>query len=173
MTKLLALVTLALCALVSCGAPARRNAPIERTVALQDFRNTRRFTLIDDATHSRVDQYSVVRADANTKVLTADIMDALAEHLHSNGFDEFAREGSLPASGGGGVAWGLELREGDRVQHVLGYPPGLSQDQQQTLRALRVAFLETFNQVYSMQAVELKPGESPFKAPQTTRNPGQ
>ncbi len=173
MAKTVALLTLALSFVASCSSPAAEKTLTERVVALQDFRNARRFTLLDDATHSRVEQYSAVRAEANTKVLTAEIMDALAEHLHSNGFDEFAREGRLPESGGEGVAWGLELREGQRVSHVLGYPAGLTSEQQQTLRALRVAFLETFNQVYSMQAVELKPGESPFKAPQTTRNPGR
>ncbi len=171
MNKIVLLLTLTLSLLMSCSSSSARRTSAERSVALQDFRNARRFTLLDDATHSRVEQYSEVRAEANTKILTAEVMDALTEYLRSNGFDELGRAGRLPDSAGTGVAWGLELREGDRVSHVLGYPPGLTGEQQQTLRALRVAFLETFNHVYSMQAVELKPGESPFKAPPTKRSP--
>lgn len=172
MVKLSALSLVVGLTVAACSSPAARRAPgADRQVALHDYRNRVRFQLLDDSSHSRVEQYSQLRADANTKVLTAEVMDALTEYLRGNGFDEFALPGALPEQATQGVAWGLEFREGAGVRYVLGYPPGLTTDQQQRVRNLRVAFLETYNHTYSLQAVEVKPGESPFKAPEPTRSP--
>lgn len=174
MVKPYALLLLAGLTAAACSSPAARRAPgADRQVALHDYRNRMRFRLLDDASHSRVEQYSQLRTDANTKVLTAEVMDALSDYLHSNGFDEFAVPGALPEQVTQGVAWGLELRDGAEVRSVLGYPPGLTNDQQQRVRALRVAFLETYNHTYSLQAVEVKPGETPFKAPEPPRPPNR
>lgn len=174
MLKSLWFALAALLAVVACSSPGARRAPgVERQVALHDYRNQVRFRLLDDASHSRVEQYSQLRSDANTKVLTAEVMEALNEYLHGNGFAEFAVPGPLPEVAGAGVAWGLELREGAQVRCVLGYPPGLTTDQQQRVRALRVAFLETYNHTYSLQAVEVKPGETPFKSPESARKPAR
>lgn len=152
--------------LVACSsAPSKPAEPVDCSFALQDYRAGRRFELVCEDQRSRVEQYSQVRTDANTKVLTADIMDGLAEHMHKYGFDEFALPGAAPRSTVQGVAWSLEMREGQVTRHVIGYPPGLDADQQARLRGLMVSFLETYNHTYSLQAVDVKPGESPFKSP--------
>jgi hypothetical protein len=154
-----------LLALGCSSSGSRKSASLDRRAVLLDYRNGQRFELLDDAQHSRIDQYSQVRANANTKIQTAEVMDALAAYLRDSGFDEFARSGPLPSQSVAGVAWALELTEGSTTRHVIGYPAGLGAAGLQRVRNLRMAFLETYNNTYSLQAVEVKPGETPFKAP--------
>ncbi len=148
----------------SSSGPKKSDA-LDRRAVLFDYRNGQRFELLDEAQHSRIDQYSQVRANANTKIQTVEVMEALAEFLRDSGFDEFARSGPLPAQSVSGVAWALELTEGSKTRHVIGYPAGIDAAGLQRVRNLRMAFLETYNNTYSLQAVEVKPGETPFKAP--------
>jgi len=167
MNRLSACFVIAAFASACSSNPSQSDIALDRSVALRDFRRAQRFELVNEAQRSRIDQYSQVRSDANTKIQTNEIMATLAEYLREHGFDEFGQPGSLPEQVAEGIAWGMELREGAQARYVLGYPPGFDLAQQQKLRDLRVAFLETYNQTYSLQAVEVKPGETPFKAPAT------
>jgi hypothetical protein len=180
MPRLAALLTCLLPGLLLCllapllatgcsSSAAKKSNGAERRVALHDYRNGQRFELLDEGQHSRLDQYSQVRSNANTKIQTGEVMQALAEFLRANGFDEFAQNGPLPAESVAGVAWALELTEGSQTRHVIGYPSGLDAAGLQRVRNLRIAFLETYNDTYSLQAVEVKPGETPFKAPDYER----
>jgi hypothetical protein len=150
----------------ACSGPggAKSGAAVERRVRLHNYRDRQLFELIDEATRSRVEHYSEKRANADSKVLTSDVMDGFVDYLRDNEFDKLAIEGPAPAQPVEGMAWALEFVEGGKPRYVFGYPAQAKQEQQLKLRDMRLVFFEVYGSVYSMQTVEVKPGETPFKA---------
>jgi len=127
------------------------------------YTSGQRLELVNEAHTGRVEQYSKVRADASRKVQTNDVMRGLVEVLRDNGFNRFAVAGPAPDAEGV-MAWALELEDGGEVTHV-GAVPGLSAADGRTLLRLATAFVDTYNATYGLQAVKVKPGETPFSNP--------
>jgi hypothetical protein len=58
----------------------------------------------------------------------------------------------------------LEIADGERVEHVLGYK-GMPVAQRTELLALAQSFVDLYNETYGLQAVEVKEGDTPFENP--------
>ncbi|MBL8801358.1 MAG: hypothetical protein JNN27_05150 [Planctomycetes bacterium] len=165
-TALLSLFACLTVGVSACSGPARAKpeAGVERRIKLHSYRKGQFFELIDEATRSRVEHYSEKRANANSKVLPSDVMDGFVEFLSDNEFNELAVDGVAPAQGSDGMAWALEFVEGGKPRYVFGYPPQTKPEQKRKLDEMLVVFLEVYGSVYSMQVVDVKPGETPFQA---------
>jgi hypothetical protein len=165
-TVLLSLFACLSVGLGACSGPgsAKPGQGVDRRVRLHNYRDRQLFELIDESTQSRVEHYSKTRANADSKVLTSDVMDGFVDYLRDNEFNELAIDGPAPAQAVEGMAWALEFVEGGKPRYVFGYPAQAKAEQQRKLRDMRLVFFEVYGSVYSMQAVEVKPGETPFKA---------
>ena len=133
-------------------------------VSYRSYSSGQLLELVSEAHTSRLEQYSEVRADAGRKVQTNDVMQGLVELLAANGFDEYAAEGPSPADGGGRFTWALEVETPEGPRHVLAQP-GLPAQANKDLQRYMVAFVDTYNATYGLQAVDVTPGREPFKGP--------
>ena len=178
MPKLAALLCLSLLVGACSSGPSRRaeapadadlGTPLRVTYIM--YRSGQRLELVNEAHTGRVEQYSQVRSDASRKVQTNDVMEGLVEVLRDNGFDRFSNAGPAPLASGsaGPMPWALELDDSGAVSYI-GAVPGLSPKDNQTLLRLATAFVDTYNATYGLQAVKLKPGQSPFSNPAATRS---
>ena len=162
------LATLAACASGSKagergGAGPAKKGPPQR-VLLVDYRSNVRLELVNSSHTDPLEQYSTVRADANRKVQSDDVMSGLVEVLRSHGFDELAQAGPAPKRAGEAVLWALEIEEPRGVSHAVATrsAPRVAQEK---LALLKRAFLEIYNSTYGLQTVETKEGDTPFKNP--------
>jgi hypothetical protein len=157
-------------ALAACSSPSSdeegKEGPSLRVTYLS-YTTGQRLELVSEGHTSRLEQYSEVRADASRKVQTNEIMVGLVEILDDYGFDDYAVDGPLPPLGIGGGAtstWALEVDGPDGARHVLAHP-GLSPEAARDLQRYMLAFVDTYNATYGLQAVEAAPGEEVFKTP--------
>jgi len=157
---LLACLLLGLLAACTSTPPA----PRPQRVTYFDLRSGARFELVNETHTGRLEQYSEVRSDAARKVQTDEVMQGLVEVLRDRGFDDQARPGPAPRAGEGESVMALEIEDGDKIEHVLGYR-GMPEAELRRLLELRQDFLELYNATYGLQAVEQREGESPFQNP--------
>jgi hypothetical protein len=115
----LACLALALAPLAACASAPAEARP--QRVAFVDYRNGTHLELVNETHTGRVEQYSEVRADASRKVQTDEVMQGLVEVLRERGFDRQARPGPAPRASDGQAVMALEIADGDRVEHVLGW----------------------------------------------------
>jgi hypothetical protein len=165
MIKTVLLPALALALSAACAStPAPPGRP--QRVAFLDYRNGTHLELVNETHTGRLEQYSaVVRpTEATRKVQTDDVMAALVELLRDEGFDDLGQEGPAPVRGGDTGMMAIELEDGDRIEHVLGFKGMPAADRQKVL-SLAQSIVEIYNATYGLQAVELKEGESPFQNP--------
>lgn len=134
-----------------------------------DYRSERVLELVNEAHTARLEQYSEVRANANRKVQTNDLMAGLVEILYDHDFGEYEHVGPAPSAGVGPWAWAIEIDRPNGVTHVLA-GPGLPDKEKKALRQYAAAFLDTYNATYSLQAVEVDVDDSPFQNPALKRN---
>lgn len=137
-------------------------------VTYHSFNTGQELELVSEAHTTRLEQYSEVRADANRKVQTDEVMQALVKVLDDYGFYKYAQEGSFPAEGAGRYAWALQIERPDGAVHVLAHP-GLSPEAVKDLQRYMIAFVDTYNATYGLQAVDVEPGEEVFKTPTSNR----
>jgi hypothetical protein len=164
----LALLSFACQSSASSGEPKPSpNGPL--CVAYTDYRSAQKLELVNESHTGRVEQYSKVGETANRKVQSDDIVDALIEHLDDEGYSKLAQAGHAPAKGDGRWLWSLEIERASGTTYVA-MPSGLSTEQKAPYRALWDAFLATYNATYGLQAVKVKAGETPFKAPEPPKN---
>lgn len=163
---LLALLALlaAACTAPASRKPGRTGEPVR--VAFIDYRSARRLELVNESHTERLEQYSQVRADASRKVQTDEVMAALVEYLDANGLGERAQVGPAPAvpPSGSGLSMAIEVEVGGATSHVPAYRDMAAGDKER-VRVLAAAILDTYNATYSLQAVESRPGETPFETP--------
>jgi hypothetical protein len=149
----------------ACSSPSaeeEQGTPLR--VTYQSYTTGQRLELVSEAHTSRLAQYSEVRADASRKVQSNDVMAGLVEILDDHGFERYAQEGAMPADGGGRFTWGLEVEGPGGPRHVLAHN-GLSEAEARDLQRYMLAFIDTYNATYGLQAVETAPGEEVFKTP--------
>jgi hypothetical protein len=158
-----ALAALILAACSSTGGDEDEGTPLR--VTYHSFTTGQRLELVSEAHTSRLEQYSEVRADASRKVQSNDVMAGLVEILDDHGFDRYAHEGSMPEDGGGQFTWALEVEGPDGPRHVLAHN-ALSEGEARDLQRYMLAFIDTYNATYGLQAVETAPGEEVFKTPE-------
>jgi hypothetical protein len=158
----LACLALALAPLAACASAPAEARP--QRVAFVDYRNGTHLELVNETHTGRVEQYSEVRADASRKVQTDEVMQGLVEVLRERGFDRQARPGPAPRASDGQAVMALEITDGDRVEHVLGWR-GMSADDRAELLALAQNFVALYNETYGLQAVEVREGDTPFENP--------
>jgi hypothetical protein len=154
-------------ALAACSSPSSEEegeeGPALRVTYLS-YTTGQRLELVSEGHTSRIEQYSEVRPDASRKVQTNEVMSGLVEIVDDHGFAKYAAEGPLPADGGGVYTWALEVDGPDGARHVLAHA-GLVPEAAKDLQRYMLAFVDTYNATYSLQAVEAKPGEEVFKTP--------
>jgi len=162
-TSFLAL-TLAACSAACSSSPATKPHP--QRVSFFDFRNGTCIELVNETHTGRLEQYSerVTRTEATRKVQTDEIMSSLVDLLRDQGFDDQAQPGPAPRESDGQSVLALEIEDGDKVQHALGYK-GMPTEARQKLLGLVQNVVELYNQTYGLQAVKLKEGETPFSNP--------
>jgi hypothetical protein len=156
--------------LAACSSPSsdeeEKEGPALRVTYLS-YTTGQRLELVSEGHTSRLEQYSEVRADASRKVQTNEIMVGLVEILDDYGFDDYAVDGPLPPYEGGAAGaatWALEVDGPDGARHVLAHA-GLSPEAARDLQRYMLAFVDTYNATYGLQAVEAAPGEEVFKTP--------
>ncbi|HVS11338.1 MAG TPA: hypothetical protein VMS76_15820, partial [Planctomycetota bacterium] len=148
------LATLAACASGSKAGerggtgPAKKRPP--QRVLLVDYRSNVRLELVNSSHTDPVEQYSAVRADANRKVQSDDVMSGLVEVLRSHGFDELAQAGPAPKRAGEAVLWAMEIEEPRGVSHAVA-TRSAPKPAQAKLVLLKRAFLEIYNSTYGLQ----------------------
>jgi hypothetical protein len=157
------------CASSSAGKQAAGEDGDPLRVSHVDYRSNRRLELVNEAHTSRLEQYSEVRANANCKVQANDVLSGLVEILYQYDFGDYQHPGAAPADGGGTWAWALEIDGPNGPTHVLA-GPGLPDAEKRALRRYAAAFLDIYNATYSLQAVEVDAGDSPFENPARRRN---
>jgi hypothetical protein len=129
------------------------------------YRDAPTLELVNEAHTGRLEQYSEVRANANRKVQTDEVMVALVEALYDYGFGDYEHPGSAPAPGSvDGFAWALQIEGPNGPTHVLA-GPGLEAKEKEALLRYAAAFVDTYNATYGLQAVQLQPGATPFDHP--------
>ena len=133
-------------------------------VTYQSYNTGQRLELVSEGHTGRLEQYSEVRSNANRKVQTDEVMAALVGILEKDGFYKHAQPGSFPADGAGRFAWAVEIENPKGTQHVLAHP-GLSADEVKQLQRYMLAFIDTYNATYGLQAVDVAPGQEVFKTP--------
>jgi len=167
-----------LCALAFAGLACQSNAPAGEAkpspngplrVGYTDYRSDQVLELVNESHTGRVEQYSKVGESANRKVQSDEIMDALIEHLDEQGFAKLAQPGHSPTKGDGRWLWSIEI-ERARGPSFVAVPPGLTAAEIKPYIAIKAAFVETYNATYGLQAVKVKAGETPFKAPEPPKS---
>ncbi|MBM3991798.1 MAG: hypothetical protein FJ298_12415 [Planctomycetes bacterium] len=149
----------------SCAAApvSRQHGPTR--VGLYDFRSQRRFELVNEAHTARLDQYSTVRANADRKVQSNEIVAELTGWLEAEGFAALARDGASPSRGATDAVWALEVEREGKARHLV-VSKSTSPEDYAHCRKLKDGFLDIYNATYAGQATQTKQGESPFLAPE-------
>jgi len=156
------LSSLLLAALCACASAPQVARP--QRVLFVDFRTGTRFELVNETHTGRVEQYSELRASADRKVQTDEVLSGLVEVLRDEGFDAQARPGPAPRQSDGQAVMALEIEDGDRTEHALGFK-GMPPDDRKQLLLMAQNFVDLYNATYGLQAVELEEGENPFENP--------
>jgi hypothetical protein len=143
-------------------APAEKGTPI--LLSFVDYRTGARSELVNESHTSKLEQYSKPRSDAARKVQSDELVAGLVEYLEDNGFRKLAASGDPPYLTGGQFYWTLQLVEPERRCYVAA-GRNTSLADKQRLHAFSQAFLGVYNHTDGWQAVEVKPGEMPFKGP--------
>lgn len=159
--------------LAACqSAPASDGKPgIPTRVSWREYRGEQLLELVNEAHTDRLQQYSEGRADANRKVQSDEIVAALVEHMRSGRYAAFWQPGPAPVAPDGSSMWSLEIEDPSGTFSLVEHT-GLALEDKRARRELRQAFIDTYNLTYSLQAVKVKEGESPFSDPtQPTRPP--
>jgi len=131
-----------------------------------DYRQGTVFELVNDAHTDRVALYSEIRADAQTKVTSDEVMDALLEYLEGAGFHGHAHAGVAPRTSDS-FQWGGEIeRAGKTVFMLVG---------DQTPGGERKMFIDCYmnhvnlwSNTFQLQRIDAGPGEV-FKKPELRR----
>jgi hypothetical protein len=152
------------------GASGGTGTPIQLTFV--DYRTGARTELVNESHTSKLEQYSKTRSDASRKVQSDELIDGLVEYLEDNGFRKLAASGDPPYLTGGQFYWTLQLIEPERRCYVAEGRNTTLADKQR-LRAFSQAFLGVYNLTDGWQAVEVKPGELPFKGPNLKQGGGR
>jgi hypothetical protein len=159
----LSLLSLACQSSSSSGEPQPSpNGPLR--VAYTDYRSAQVLELVNESHTGRVEQYSKTSESANRKVQSDEIVDALIEHLDDEGYTKLSQVGHAPSKGDGRWLWSIEIERTGGSTFVA-MPAGLTPEQKTPYRAMWDSFLATYNATYGLQAVKVKAGETPFKAP--------
>ena len=143
------------------------NGPL--LVSYTDYRSAQVLELVNESHTGRVEQYSKTSDSANRKVQSDEIVDALIEHLDDEGYSKLSQAGHAPSKGDGRWLWSIEIERTGGSTYVA-MPAGLTPEQKAPYRALWDSFLATYNATYGLQAVKVKTGETPFKAPDPPKN---
>jgi len=137
-----------------------------------EYKSGARMELVNESHTSKLEQYSQVRTDASRKVQSDEMISALVDYLEDNGFRKLAVPGDPPYLTGGQFYWTLQLVEPDGQAYVAEGRTTSPADKQR-LRVFSQAFLSTYNYTQGWQAVEVKPGELPFKGPNIRQGGGR
>ena len=145
------------------GDPAR--------VVFRDLRQGQTFALVNEAHSDPLELYSKTRsaAEASTKVIENEVMDALLDYLEGEGdFFDHARPGPAPATGFEKVG----QVETDRGTFHMAVSQSSPEEEQQDFLRCYMNFVALWSNVQQFQAVE-NPGGSTgvFQKPEHTRRP--
>lgn len=154
----------------SSSAHSSSEPALATRVSWRDYRVEQLLELVNEAHTDRLEQYSAGRGDANRKVQSNEIVAALVEHMRSGKYEAFWQPGAAPSTNAGGALWSLEI-EDPRGSVCLVEHSGLSVEEKRARRELRQAFIDTYNLTYSLQAVKVKDGETPFSEPAPPTRP--
>jgi len=155
---------LALAALLGAACASTPKQAQPQRVAYVDYRKNAWLELVNETHTGRVEQYSEVRENASRKVQTDEVMEGLLEVIRKDGFERQARPGPAPRSSDGQSVVALEIEDGDRIAHVVGFK-GMPPSDHKQLLSMAQSFIEVYNLTYGLQAVETKEGETPFENP--------
>lgn len=160
-----------LAACQSASAAGDDKPGIPTRISWRDYRVEQLLELVNEAHTDRLEQYSEGREDANRKVQSDEIVAALVEHMRSGKYAAFWQPGPAPTAPDGSSMWSLEIEDQSGTFSLVEHT-GLALEDKRARRELRQAFIDTYNLTYSLQAVKVKEGESPFSDPtQPTRPP--
>jgi hypothetical protein len=160
--------TLLLTACASTGsdgsgqAAGGKGTPIQITFV--DYRTGATMELVNESHTSKLEQYSTPRSNASRKVQSDELVGQLVEYMDDNGYQKLAVPGDPPYLTGGQFYWTLQIVEPDRRSYVAEGRTTTLADKQR-VRAFSQAFLGVYNLTDGWQAVEVAPGEMPFKGP--------
>ena len=159
-----AVVLFSLALLTGCqGTTVSPEASAPSRVRFMDYRQGTVFELVNEAHTDRVELYSELRANTETKVTSDEVMDALLEYLQDAGFHGKTRAGSAPRSSDT-YLWGGEIeRDGVTKYMIVG---------DQTSAADRQLFIDCYmnhvtlwSNTFQLQRVDAGPGDV-FKKPE-------
>ena len=166
-----ALIVLVSCSSTSSSGSAGADGPVR--VTLTQWHDGQYFELVNDSftseveSKSRVEVYSTVRSDAQRKVQADEVTEELLVFFEDHGFDELSTAGHAPppkvqADNGG---WTIEVEDAKGVRFAL--TVGRTREDKVELLMMIQAFFEIWNNTFSLQSVDVQPGDSPFKRAKT------
>ncbi len=166
MLALVPLLGLGLGACASGGKhPSAEGQPA--SVTFTDYRSGLRFTIVNETHTDRVELYSrsVKASQANTKVATDEVLDALFERMGKLGFFRDASSGSAPSGGSANSIQALEVESREGAYHMV-QGRGATDGGAKVFRDVRAAVLEVHANIFQAQSIDLLPEDGPlFEGP--------
>lgn len=157
------------CASPSGGSAPQASGPVPTVMVLVDHRNDMRMTLISDAwlrdnnvpgddfAHRRAAYYSQRLKGDNSKVkiIQDEVAQGFWKTFQEQGFERYGRNGTAPPKGGE-VASSIEVSLPGQQIHMGGYPD-MTQEEVIAYRECKLIFMDLYNFVPQMQAVDRMP----------------
>jgi len=171
----LILLMLALASLAACASTPDTTSPTEEShfgsvrIQFRDFRpGGSRLALTNESAMDRVDYYSQTRREAELKVTSDEIMNALVEVFSDEGFWDSARPGQPPSGadkpreGGQELHGILSVETADRTGWIT-FRKGLTKDELELFQGCSQAFVAIYNATAGYQLVDNPDGDALFK----------
>ncbi len=128
-------------------------APAEPArISLRDYRTGVYLALMSGSDEERIEYYSNMRDDAVTKVQDPEILAAMIQVFDDEGLGSLAQSGPAPAVGGDATK-ALEVRQGDRIRHLV-RRPDMKREDTLVFDEYVMGFQAVYNETYALQAVD-------------------
>jgi hypothetical protein len=163
LNRLRALCLLLPGAFAACSGPDARGSDAATRVRLYDARTGVRLELADDDDPALRDRYSRTRNEANLKLGTDALLEALVERLDDLNFADLSAEGAAP-TGADVLGW-IEVVVDGRTRSFSVPRVGATAAQLQGFADMQVAFSQAYAHVAGLQAIDNPEGARIFRQP--------
>ncbi|MAF65964.1 MAG: hypothetical protein CMJ84_09960 [Planctomycetes bacterium] len=159
--RILPLLLFSACAATSGESVSATGSPARVTFA--ELRNGVTMTLVNESHSDPLSLYSEVRDRPGPKVTSDEVMEAMLDHFHDQGWGRFAASGAAVAITPE-TYQSLEVESDGRRTHLLNGPRA-TPDARATFRSCLIAFLQVQELTQQNQAVSNSRGTGIFRDP--------
>ncbi len=164
-------LALFLCGCAASGTSGKERLSLEEgvptRVSFVDYRNGVRMTLVNEAHTDPVELYSELRTNANTKVISNEVMARMVKYFGEEGFNAHALRGYAPAAARGGELQSIEVESPGETLFLA--TVGGESAAANAFRECRTAFLQIQEMTMQAQAIKNEGGDVMFKQPEPSK----